>query len=233
MDSSTWQTQDMVPTNGPQSSYREIWSPWASETDINRQALKWYPTGRDETIRELSCHNFLKKWSLRTTCSLRWAVFNVQELIHAKAIRMANTRDVVHSIKTWHMANTRDDHEINHFSRFLVKYLRGTKPAAEASDRPLTRQKTGYVQNDPHRWVRSDELDSQRVTHGTRSSGVTNAPHWHTGLSALAQGMTTDGPYRRRSANSHKNGANDHHGTTGWPICHSAVKVVLMGCLPA
>ena len=62
---------------------------------------------------------------------------------------MANTRDVVHSINTWHMANTRDDHEINDLTGFLMKILRGTKLVAEASERPLTRHKTGYVQNGP------------------------------------------------------------------------------------
>ena len=45
---------------------------------------------------------------------------------------------MVHGNNTWHTANTRDDHEINDFTEFLMKILRGTISVAEASDKPLT-----------------------------------------------------------------------------------------------
>ena len=60
---------------------------------------------------------------------------------------MANTRDVVHSINTWRMANTRDDHEMSE----LKKISTGTKLVTKASDRPLTRHKTECVQDGLHR----------------------------------------------------------------------------------
>ena len=65
---------------------------------------------------------------------------------------MANTRDVVHSIETWRMANPRDDDEMDDLTGFLMKILAGTKLVAEALDRPLTRYRTGRVQNGPNRW---------------------------------------------------------------------------------
>ncbi len=65
--------------------------------------------------------------------------------------RRSAWRDVVHSIDTWRMANTRGDHEMSDLTGFLEKISTGTKLVAKASDRPLTRHKTECVQDGLHK----------------------------------------------------------------------------------